>query len=65
MPGPHQNHPSSLRQLMTAAPELFSDIGCCLQPKKESDTYSFGILAYEVVFQTTTNLCRSIMLVSQ
>ena len=46
---------TSLRQLMTpsyAAPELFSDIGSCLQPTKESDIYSFGILAYEVIFQT-------------
>ena len=33
----------------------YGDVGCHLQPTKESDTYiSFGILAYEVVFQTET-----------
>ena len=45
---------SSLRQLMTpgyAAPEIFSDVGSHLQPTNKSDIYSFGILAYEVVFQ--------------
>ena len=44
----------SLQQLITpgyAAPELFNDIGSCLQPTVKSDIYSFGILAYEVVFQ--------------
>ena len=45
---------SSLRQLMTpgyAAPELLSDVGSRLQPTNKSDIYSFGILAYEVIFQ--------------
>lgn len=45
---------SSLRQLMTpgyAAPELFSEVGSRLQPTNKSNIYSFGILAYEVIFQ--------------
>ena len=45
---------SSLWQLMTpgyAAPEMFSDVGSHLQPTYKSNIYSFGILAYEVVFQ--------------
>jgi len=44
---------TSLRQLMTpgyAAPELFSDTGCVVKPTKKSDIYSFGIVAYKVIF---------------
>ena len=45
---------TSLQQLMTpvyAAPELFSDTGCVVQPTKKSDIYSFGIVAHEVMFK--------------
>ena len=55
------SYSTTFKQLMTpnyTAPELFhqqqSDTFCLPIPNKSSDIYSFGILAYEIFYCTTT-----------